>query len=160
MQPILVATDGSPAAAEAAEKAVEFAKALGAPLVLATVWQVSYEPVGLAFGSVVPDIDAVGSMEAAEIVERAAAPARDAGIEYETVVRRGSPAQEICLIADAEDAQLIVLGSHGWGAMRRAIFGSVSTSVLHHAGRPVLVVPPSRRVAHGNRERPAEKIEA
>jgi len=143
MQPILVATDGSPAATEAAEKAIELAQALDAPLVLATVWQVSYEPIGIGFSPVIPDLDAVGSKEAQEIVDRAAAPVRAAGLAHETLVRRGSPAQEICAIADAEDAQLIVLGSHGWGAMRRAIFGSVSTSVLHHAGRPVLVVPPS-----------------
>ena len=144
MQPILLATDGSPNAAEAAAKAIELARALGAPLVIATIWQVSYEPIGL-FGPVLPEVDSVGSKEAQELVERAAAPAVAAGVECETVVRRGVPAQEICSIADAEDAALIVLGSHGWGPMRRAIFGSVSTSVLHHAGRPVLVVPPSSK---------------
>jgi nucleotide-binding universal stress UspA family protein len=142
MRPILLATDGSPTAAEAAARAMELSRAIGARLVIATVWQVSYEPLGM-FGPVIPDVDSVGSREAEEIAERAAAFARDAGVECETIVRRGSPAQELCSIADDEDAQLIVLGSHGWGAMRRAIFGSVSTSVLHHAGRPVLVVPPS-----------------
>jgi nucleotide-binding universal stress UspA family protein len=159
MKPILVATDGSPTAAEATEKAIELAQALGAPLVLATVWQISYEPIGI-FGPVLPDVDSAGSKEACEVVDRAAAPVREAGIECETIVRRGNPAQEICLIADAEDAQLIVLGSHGWGAMRRAIFGSVSTSVLHHSGRPVLVVPPARLSADGARRRTAEKVEA
>jgi hypothetical protein len=33
-----------------------------------------------------------------------------------------------------------VVGSHGWGPLKRALFGSVSTGVLHHAKRPVLVV--------------------
>jgi nucleotide-binding universal stress UspA family protein len=141
MKPILLATDGSPTAAAAAEEAIELAQMVDAPLVVATVWQVSYEPIGVGFGPIIPDLDAVGSKKALEVVEEAAAEARAAGIETETVVRRGVPAQEICAIADAEDARLIVLGSHGWGAMRRALFGSVSTSVLHHARRPVLVVP-------------------
>jgi nucleotide-binding universal stress UspA family protein len=159
MKPILLATDGSPTAAEAATRAIELARALGAPLVITTVWQVSYEPIGI-FGPVLPDLDAVGSKEALELAERAATSAREAGVECETVVRRGSPAQEICSIADAADAQLIVLGSHGWGAMRRAIFGSVSTSVLHHAGRPVLVVPLSVMGDHAERDRVAENVEA
>jgi nucleotide-binding universal stress UspA family protein len=142
MKPILLATDGSPTAAEAAVKAIELAQAFEAPLIVATVWQVAYEPIGVGFGPIIPDLDAVGSKQALEVVEKAAAQARAAGIETETTVRRGIPAQEICSIADAEDAQLIVMGSHGWGVMRRAIFGSVSTSVLHHSRRPVLVVPP------------------
>jgi nucleotide-binding universal stress UspA family protein len=143
MKPIVLATDGSPTAVEAAAKAIELARALDAPLVIATVCQVGYEPVGLAYAPVIPDLDQVGHQKAVEVVEGAAQPARAAGIDTETIVCRGIPAQEICAIAEAADAQLIVVGSHGWGAMRRAVFGSVSTSVLHHARRPVLVVPPA-----------------
>ncbi len=142
-RPILLATDGSPTADGAGSKAIELAKALGAPLVVATVWQVAYEPFAIGFGPVIPDLDQVGHDQAGAIAAQAAKPAREAGVETETVVRRGMPAQEICALADAFDAQLIVLGSHGWG-LRRMVFGSVSTSVVHHARRPVLVVPPSR----------------
>jgi nucleotide-binding universal stress UspA family protein len=143
MKPILLATDGSPIAAEAGAKAIELAQALDAPLLVATVWQIAYEPIAFGFAPVVPDLDQVGHKQALAVVDEAAAAARAAGVEVDTVVRRGFPAQEICALADEEDAQLVVLGSHGWGAMRRAIFGSVSTSVLHHSRRPVLVVPPA-----------------
>jgi hypothetical protein len=54
---------------------------------------------------------------------------------------------------------LILLGSHGWGAMRRVVFGSVSTSVLHHARRPVLVVPPASANESFERARLVEKAE-
>jgi nucleotide-binding universal stress UspA family protein len=37
-------------------------------------------------------------------------------------------------------ADVIVLGAHGWGALKRIVFGSVSTAVLHSAPCPVLVV--------------------
>ena len=63
-----------------------------------------------------------------------------------TFVRHGDPARQICRLASERDARLIVVGSHGWGALRRLVFGSVSTGVLHHAKQPVLVVP-SRPVA-------------
>jgi nucleotide-binding universal stress UspA family protein len=33
----------------------------------------------------------------------------------------------------------VVIGSHGWGAIRRLVFGSVSSALLHHAPCPVLV---------------------
>jgi nucleotide-binding universal stress UspA family protein len=158
MRPILLATDGSPTATAAAAKAIELARALDVGLVVATVWQVSYEPVGIGFGPVIPDLDQVGHERALAVVEEAAQPARAAGIDTDVVVRRGVPAQEICAIADAEDVQLIVLGSHGWGAMRRAVFGSVSTSVLHHAQRPVLIVPQAATNQEPTREDLADKI--
>jgi len=49
----------------------------------------------------------------------------------------------ICAKASAYDAQLIVVGSHGWGAARRLFSGSVSTGLVHSAPCPVLVVRPS-----------------
>ncbi|MFL5966379.1 MAG: universal stress protein [Gaiellaceae bacterium] len=159
MKPILLSTDGSPSAAEATRKAIELADALHAPLVVATVWEITYEPVGLPFGSIVPAADSAGSDRALEIAERAADEARAAGLEVETVIRRGVPAQEICSIADAHGAQLIVLGSHGWGGFRRLLHGSVSTGVLHHTTRPVLVIP-SRVFAEDTALREREKVEA
>jgi nucleotide-binding universal stress UspA family protein len=141
MKPIVLATDGSPSAEAATRKAIELAEAFDAPLVVATIWEISYEPVGLAFGSVIPDLDTIGREKALEIAERSADEARSAGLEVETVIRRGIPAHEICEIARSRGAQLIVLGSHGWGAFRRMLFGSVSTAVLHNATQPVLVVP-------------------
>ncbi|PAA81589.1 hypothetical protein BOX15_Mlig014684g1 [Macrostomum lignano] len=50
--------------------------------------------------------------------------------------------QAIVQIADEEDVALIVMGSRGIGKLRRAFLGSVSDYVLHHAHRPVTIVPP------------------
>jgi nucleotide-binding universal stress UspA family protein len=140
MRPILLATDGSSTAAEAAKTAIELATALDAPLVVTSVWDVAYEPMGFGFGPVLPDVDRLGHEQAERIVEEAAAPAREAGLEVETIVRRGRPVEQICTIADEHDPNLVVVGSHGWGAFRRTLFGSVSTGVLHQARQPVLVV--------------------
>ncbi|MCL6443965.1 MAG: universal stress protein [Alicyclobacillus sp.] len=46
----------------------------------------------------------------------------------------------ICDLASRENVDLIIVGSHGKGSVKRALLGSVSQAVVHHAGRPVLVV--------------------
>ncbi len=146
MRPILLATDGSSTAAEASKTAIEFAAALDAPLLIVSIWDFAVQPVGIGFGPVIPDPDRVGHEQALRVVEEAAEPAREAGLGVDTIIPRGTPVEQICAIAEEHDALLIVLGSHGWGPLRRTLFGSVSTGVLHHARQPVLVVPPSETV--------------
>jgi nucleotide-binding universal stress UspA family protein len=140
MNYILLATDGSPTAKNATETAIDYAKAFDAALLVVSIWDVTYEPIGIAYGPVIPDLDHVGHAQALKVVEAAAATAVEAGVECETIIRRGTPVQQICAIADEYDPMLIVVGSHGWGPFKRALFGSVSTGVLHHAKQPVLVV--------------------
>ena len=50
----------------------------------------------------------------------------------------------ICKIAKETNAACIVMGQRGMGAIKRAVMGSVSDYVLHHAHVTVLVVPPSK----------------
>ena len=140
MKPILLATDGSPTAAQATETAIDYAKAFGAPLLILVVWDVTYEPIGVAYGPVIPDLDHVGHEQAEEVVARAATKARRAGVEPEVLIHRGNPVAQICAVAEQRDVRMIVVGSRGWGPFKRALFGSVSTGVLHHAKQPVLVV--------------------
>jgi nucleotide-binding universal stress UspA family protein len=66
--------------------------------------------------------------------------ARDAGVPCRTRVGEGPIVERVCRIAAEEDAELIVVGSHDWGAGRRIVFGSVSSGLLHAAPCPVLVV--------------------
>jgi nucleotide-binding universal stress UspA family protein len=61
-------------------------------------------------------------------------------VELVTSVLEGPPAREIVAAADARDADEIVIGSRGFGALRGAL-GSVSHAVLHEANRPVVVIP-------------------
>ena len=60
-----------------------------------------------------------------------------------TVARRieyGDAAAEICRVAEDEGFDVIVVGSHGSGFVKRVFLGSVSQHLLHHAPCPVLVV--------------------
>ena len=141
MKPVMLATDGSPTAEKATRTAIELARQLECELVVVSVWDIPYTTVGLAPMPVTGEFALVLEEEAQKVAAEAAARAEEAGVETRTVVLRGFPVDEICLAAEKFDARFLVLGSHGWGPVRRAIFGSVSTGVLHHARCPVLVVP-------------------
>jgi len=141
MKPVLLATDGSPTAEKATETAIELAKVLDSELVVVTVWSIPYPAVGFSPAPITADMARPLEEDARKIAFAAAARAEEAGVETRTSVLRGFPSEEICLAADTYDPRLVVIGSHGWGAVKRAVFGSVSTAVLHHAKCPVLVVP-------------------
>jgi nucleotide-binding universal stress UspA family protein len=53
----------------------------------------------------------------------------------------GTVAEEILNQADELDADLIVMGTHGHGAMYNFLVGSATKGVLKHSSRPVLLVP-------------------
>jgi nucleotide-binding universal stress UspA family protein len=63
----------------------------------------------------------------------------------------GAISKEICSAAAQHQARMIVIGAHGWGAVRRLMHGSVSSAVMHDAPCPVLVV----RSDHSTAERAA-----
>ena len=62
-------------------------------------------------------------------------------------LRMGAVALEIVALAEELQADLIVMGCRGLGAVRRALMGSVSDSVVRHAHCPVLVVRPEKEQA-------------
>jgi nucleotide-binding universal stress UspA family protein len=141
MKPIMLATDGSPTAEEATKKAIELAKLFGAELWIVTAWDIPYSSLGYAAVPPVGDLMKVSKEQADKVAEEATSHAKKAGVAAKTFVLRGFPVEEITIAAKKFDPELLVLGSHGWGPMKRVIFGSVSTGVLHHATCPVLVVP-------------------
>ena len=58
----------------------------------------------------------------------------------ERLVVDGDPARQIVSIAHSRNADLVVLGARGLRTLGRLLLGSVSETVLHHAGRPVVIV--------------------
>jgi nucleotide-binding universal stress UspA family protein len=55
-------------------------------------------------------------------------------------------AELIAKAAREVEADLIVVGTHGWGGFRSAVLGSVAHGLLHDACCPVLSIPPETRV--------------
>ena len=81
---------------------------------------------------------------AQQLVERGRA--MDVPVSF--LVWTGEPGESIVSAAEAEDVDLVVVGTHGRGRIGRLLLGSVSEHVVHNAPCPVLVIrSPSRRFA-------------
>lgn len=65
----------------------------------------------------------------------------DVQVKAEVVV--GYAAEEILSLAENEDADLIVMGTHGRKGIDRILFGSVAEKVVKNSSRPVLTIRPS-----------------
>ena len=70
------------------------------------------------------------------------------GVEVDFLVWEGDPGESILEAAQAERADMIVVGSHGRGAVGRFLIGSVSDHVVRNASCPVLVVRTSGQSLH------------
>jgi nucleotide-binding universal stress UspA family protein len=144
-RPILFATDGSPSAAEAQKEAFELAHRLEAPLVVVSVVHAAVPAVGYVgygYSDVVAELTQAEHHRVTALLASVADAAEAEGVHCSTVAVDGFVVEEICRKAGEYDAQLIVVGSHGWGAAKRLLSGSVSTGLVHSAPCPVLVVRP------------------
>jgi len=139
--PIVAGIDGSEFSLDAARIALALDRRLERGFRLVHAYTVRPIP-GV---SVVPDARAeLAQVDEQKAEELLAGVARELGIpEEETqTVRDGSEPSALVVLARDLDAALIVVGSRGLGAVRAAVLGSFSTSVLAEASCPVVVVPP------------------
>ena len=101
------------------------------------------ESAGLAI-EYMEELEAEALRKATEAVAVAEAEVRkgypDLAVRLTTKVVKGPPKQAIVEEAETWGADLIIMGSHGYGFWKRAMLGSVSNSVVHHAPCSVLVV--------------------
>ncbi|MGR9093343.1 MAG: universal stress protein [Gammaproteobacteria bacterium] len=66
---------------------------------------------------------------------------RDDGLDCVALLVQGATVATLLLEAENVAADLIVVGSHGKGVVKRLLIGSTSEGVLHRANVPVYVVP-------------------
>lgn len=135
---ILLATDLAPASDGATRHAFDLAADVGATLLIISVIDPA---VRGAPGGRVTRMDqrrAERESAAQQLVLRG----REAGVPVSFMVWEGEPGQSIVDAAAAEQVDLIVVGTHGRGAVGRLFIGSVSDYVLRNAPCPVLVARP------------------
>jgi nucleotide-binding universal stress UspA family protein len=145
---ILVAVDGSNAAAAALDEAIELARGNGARLSLISV-AVPPRRVGWPYFVPYPTDEQV-AREAQETVDRAETRV-PADVPVSTVVRSGPAAKAILERVEQGEHDLVVMGSRGLGATGSLLLGSVSRVVLARSPVPVLVCS-----ARADRNQPAE----
>jgi nucleotide-binding universal stress UspA family protein len=133
---VLLATDGSQDAALATQSAIELCEKTGSELHVVHV------------GEFLPTLYAYTEEEPAELRDNAqrlldeeVERIRAAGGQLaEAHLRLGRAAEQIVTLSEELGAGVIVVGGRGLGALRRALLGSVSESVVRHAHCPVFVV--------------------
>jgi nucleotide-binding universal stress UspA family protein len=140
MKRVLVATDGSLSATDAIGFAVEFASSRDAELIFVHVVPTLefVQPFGLEdTGSARPHEP---TQHDHALLRDASALAAEHGVNATTVLLGGSTADELVAHAEANDVDLIVIGSRGHGAVSSALLGSVAVGVLHASKQPVVVI--------------------
>lgn len=136
---IVVPLDFSANSRKALRYAVEFAKKLGGIIHLVYVT----EPA--SFMNDLSNVPIV--IEEADITARAAdklnviAEEEITGrVEFTTEVRTGKPFDEIIKAAKENDADLIIISTHGYTGLKHVFMGSTAERIVRHATCPVLVV--------------------
>ncbi|WP_405166691.1 universal stress protein [Nocardia sp. NBC_01499] len=127
--PVLVGVDGSPSSIQAIDVAFDEACHRNVALRAVLTWSESHRYISRA------DRQKEGEELLSEGLAGYAEKYPD--LEVQRVVTQDQPAKR--LLAEAEQAQLLVVGSHGRGGFAGMTLGSVSQAVLHGADCPVII---------------------
>ena len=115
MKPILLATDGSPSAAEATLEAIELATALDAPLVAIAVPHVTVPTYGYyGYAEIVSQLTKAENEHVAKVLTQVKEIAAASGVECDTITGEGRVVDEICRAARDRNARLIVIGADAY----------------------------------------------
>lgn len=135
MKAILCAVDGSESASPALERAIELCRETGAVLNAIAV----KPPILTGRGRAIAVRSIDEERGAAAIADAAVTKARDAGVQAHAVLD-GHAAEEIADAAKRIDADLVVIGSRGLGAISGVLMGSVSRALVRRCPVPVTIV--------------------
>jgi len=142
MAEIVIGFDGSDCSKRALATGADLAEALGDTLRIVF----GYAPGGIGGGEVRAQREAVEELgegviaEAIKLLE-----ARDPTPAHQTELIPLKPAEALIRAAVEHSARMIVVGTHGEGALRAALIGSTPYKLIHQTDVPVLVVPAEER---------------
>jgi nucleotide-binding universal stress UspA family protein len=153
---LLVVVDLSEATEKIVKKAEEIAKVLSAKVWLLHVAEPQSDFVGL---DVDPQVGLNADLQSVRVrdalakgfhsehfqIQKIADRLRKAGLETTALLMQGATVETILKEASKLDVDMIVVGSHGRGAMYQFLVGSVSEGVLHRSECPILVIPTHER---------------
>ena len=134
---VLVASDTLPVSRGAERAAIELAARTGASLIAVSVIDPSRLrlPGGL-FHTRVDQVWTQREVALGQLVDLA----RERGIAAQSLIWQGAPGPSVIEAAEAEDADVIVVGSHARGLVGRRLLGSVSAHIVDQATRQQVIV--------------------
>jgi len=145
MKVLVVPLDFSDATDKVLEATLSLATALSAQVYLLHVVEPIATAVPVGASMDVLSTSTMDTVQEPEVfrkrLEDLALPLREKGIHVECEAVLGLASEDIVAVADRVGAEMIVLGSHGHGALYHLFAGSVSTATLKHSKCPVLFVP-------------------
>ncbi len=137
---ILIATDGSKSAERAVALGIKFAQQYGAKVYAVYVISITASEAILIDEAWTTEecvaCEKTGHKATSSVEEKA----KFAGLEVESTILKGDPADRILDFVDEHNMNMIVVGSLGKSGIERFALGSVSEKVVRHAKVPVLVV--------------------
>ena len=141
MKTILMATDFSPAAFNAANYAADMALALNADMLLLHAYQI---PVAFSEVPVAVNPEDMQRNAENEINELKGQLIRKRGgkLNIETEVRKGIFFNELKTVCELTKPYIVVMGSQGTTAAERLFFGSHAVNAMKHLMWPLITVPP------------------
>jgi len=144
---ILVPIDGSPLAEKAANFAGMLSEKHNSDLVLLSVAQdipiLTYEPQGYIFSrevtfNYIEEMKKRHNKILVKTLEKLQK--RHQKLNISTILLQGNPVDKIIEIAQKKKADLIVMGSHGLGVIKKFFLGSISDRVADQSSIPILLV--------------------
>ena len=142
IEKIIVGVDGSDSSRNALRWAYDEAAHHGASLTVLTTWQPPAMPMTPPYGTLPPqDYGDQPRREALALLERFTAELepRSPAVDLRTSIEEGKNPSKV-LIERSREADLVVVGSRGYGGFAGMLLGSVSQHVVSHAVCPVVVI--------------------
>jgi nucleotide-binding universal stress UspA family protein len=141
---ILVPLDGSPLAEQALPLATRIALQSGAKLRLVLVHQLPTRKEDLMSAKTMASLELAGRKADRDYLRRIQDGLRQRGVKLSSeVTLRGAIGPQIARYVREMGVDLVIMGTHGRGGVRRAWLGSVADYLLHHLDVPVLLIRPT-----------------
>eukprot|EP00249_Psilotum_nudum_P021308 c28061_g4_i1 orf=295-780(+) len=88
----------------------------------------------------IPEMEKLQEQQIASLMNEGKRMCEERNVAVQTLVEWGDAREVICDTVDKLKVDFLVIGSHGYGAIKRMVLGSVSDYCAHHAHCPVVIV--------------------
>jgi nucleotide-binding universal stress UspA family protein len=136
---VLIPTDGSDHATVSVDHGLAIAERFDARVHVVSIVDVGDLATRVEYTPPTEALERVRDQRT-DATEAIAERAREAGLDVQTDIREGFPAEDLLNYADEEGIDLFAMGTHGRTGLNRYLLGSTTERIVRHADAPVLAV--------------------